>query len=369
MRWTILLLIGVLILLSGCAEEKREVKIGVMIPETGLYSKSGAAMKNAAELAAKHAKEVFGVDVKLVFADCGDTPEKAKSAFTYLASQGVVAVVGAYSSPQSIVAADAAKDAGIVYLASVASTMALEKKVAEGNRYVFRNSYNTTYWGVLAAEFLKIVGAKSYYFVGYDPLRTFNSGMLETIRSRTNAELAGVTYYKSPSVAPDDYKSVAAKVAKLSVDVVILGDPGPTSVSFVREYAKNGGKAIVYSVGGVLALPHVLKRLNIDNIAFQAAALEEVEKTELTKRYFEDYRKTYGEEANNYAGILTYDAVLIIAQAAKKGELIENLEKGSFVGAAGVYSFNENHQAAWGSEKLKGTIGIYRNGSIEVLYP
>ncbi len=55
-----------------------------------------------------------------------------------------------------MVVADAAGESKVVYLVSVASTEVIENKVAEGNRYVFRTAYNTTYWGVLAGEFLNL---------------------------------------------------------------------------------------------------------------------------------------------------------------------------------------------------------------------
>lgn len=349
-------------------QPEEKIKVGVLIPETGLYSSAGVAMKNAAELAAEHAG-----NVELVFADCGDSPEKAKTALEYLVSQKVDAVVGAYSSPQAMVVADAAGENKVVYLVSVASTGVIEKKVTEGNRYVFRTAYNTTYWGVLAAEFLSLSKPDKYYFVGYDPLKTFNQGMLAKI-NELYGEPELEVYYKSPSVSPDDYKNVAKQIAERAGerDAIILGDPGGVSINFLKEYRANGGKGIIYSVGGALALPATLKKLNADYTAFQAAALEETEKTDLTAKYFADYKAKFGEDANNYAGLLTYDSIMILSQAFEKGgkeKLIETLESGSFKGAAGIYRFNENHQALWGSEELKGTIGEFVNGKVEVVYP
>lgn len=366
-------------ILAGCvqqAKQPQEVKIGVLVPKTGVFQSAGVAMENAAKLAEKHVKEMNlagDYRVTLVIADAGSTPEEATSAFLQLAQQDVVAVVGAYSSPQAIAVAKAAEEAGVVYIASVASTPQLEEMVRQGSIHIFRNAYNTTYWGILAAEFLKVSGAEHYYFVGYDPLKTFNQGMLKVIEKRSNLEKLGEIYYTTPKVNPDDVK-LKAKQAASAVgerDVLILGDPGRLSINFVKEYRANGGKGILYSVGGTLALPAILGKIKADYTAFQAAALENTEKTEFTKKYFEDYRKIYGEEANNYAGLLTYDAILIVAQALEKGgkdNLIETLETGSFKGAAGIYRFNENHQALWGSDELQGIIGEYVGG-IKVVYP
>ncbi|RLI79528.1 branched-chain amino acid ABC transporter substrate-binding protein [Archaeoglobales archaeon] len=385
----VLLIVSLLIL--GCVQQKptttptptstvtptqpKETKIGVLIPKTGKFSNAGVYMENAAKLAEKHIKELDiakDYSIKLVFADCGDDPNTAKSAFLNLANQGVVAVVGAYTSPQAVACADAASQTKVVYIASVASTGQLEQKVKDGNKYVFRNAYNTTYWGVLAAKFLKISNAEAYYFQGFSPLKTFNQGMLNAIKQQVNLTLKGEEYY-NPKVNPKDVEDSAVKAANVvgEKDVLILGDPGSLSIKFLKVYRQNGGKGIVYSVGGTLALPQVLASISDSNYtAFQAAVLKETEKTEYTSKYFNDYKALYGEEANNYAGVLTYDAILILAQALEKGDtdLIKALEESEFTGACGIYKFNELHQAEWGSEKLKGIIGEWV-GKVEVIYP
>lgn len=372
MRPIIFLFLLIILLFSGCAEREEVVRVGVLIPETGSFATAGKAMKRAAELAAEHVKET-NLDgeykIELVFADCGSTPEEAKSAFVQLAAKGVKIIVGTYSSPQAIAAADAAMETKIPFIATVASTMQLEEKVAEGNRFVFRIAYNSTYWGELAREFLILANPENYCFVGYEPLKTFNSEMLRVIEKSGYEKICEI-YYKSPKIAPESVKEVAREVAAKAGErtVVILGDPGPSSITFLKEYRASGGRGIVYSVGGTLAMVSLLENIKANYTAFQAAALEKTAKTEFTKKYFEDYARKYGEEANNYAGILTYDSILIVAQAvAKGGDIVEVLETGSFKGAAGIYTF-VNHTANWGSENLKGVIAEFV-GEVKVLYP
>jgi branched-chain amino acid transport system substrate-binding protein len=364
--------------------QKIKVKIGVLVPKTGKFQTAGVVMENAAKLAKKHVEENGKVEIELEFADCGDSAEKTKAAFLDLANRGVIAIVGAYSSPQAIAAADAALETKTPYIISVASTGLIEKKVSEGNVYVFRNAYNTTYWGKLASEFLSLSNAEAYYFQGFQPLSTFNKGMLNVIQQNTYLKLIDEVYY-NPSVDPKDVQNKARDAAQKvgDKDVLILGDPGSLSVAFLKAYRGNGGKGIVYSVGGVLALPQTLKGLDstADYTAFQAAALEKIPSTEYTKNYFDGYRKEYGEEANNYAGVLTYDAILILGQALEKLEnvkpadekmrtsLIKELEKSEFKGACGIYKFNAKHQAKWGSDKLEGKIAEWVNGEALVLYP
>ena len=229
-----------------------EIKIGVLVPKTGEFSSGGVVMENAAKLAEKHAKEM-GYNIKVIIRDCGDKPETTKVAFLELVRENVSAIVGTYSSPQALIAADIANETKVVFIASVAAAD-LESKVKAGNKYVFRNAYNTSYWGILAAEFLKVTNASNYYLVGYEPLKTFNMGIFSIIKKLSNAKLIGESWIKSPSVSPEDYKRVAQELANKNIEVIILGDPGPTSVSFVREYRMAGGNATIYSVGGTLAL-------------------------------------------------------------------------------------------------------------------
>ncbi len=371
----ILLAVLAIAMIFGCVQqEKKTLTIGVIVPESGIFSTAGKAMKNAAMLAEEHvnALGLSKYKVKVIFADGGSTPEKAKAAFMELASKADI-IVGAYSSDQAVVCAEAAKETKKIYIVSVASTKQIEKMVADGNKYVFRNSYNTSYWGLLAAEFLRVSKAEGYYFVGYDPLKTFNEGMLKEIENANVSKKIGEVYYLSTKVSPNDFAVKAENVAKVigDRDVLILGDPGGTAIGFVKAYRKAGGKGIIYSVGGVLALPHILKKINVSYIAFQAAALNNTQKTDLTKKYFEDYKKKFGEDANNFAGILTYDAVLIASQAwaGDTEKTISELEKGEFKGAAGIYKFDGKHQALWGNKDLKGVIGEFVNGKIEVVYP
>jgi branched-chain amino acid transport system substrate-binding protein len=333
-------------------------------------------MENAVKLAEKHAEEKYNVDIELEFADCGDSAEKTKSAFLELVNKGVDVVIGAYSSTQAISAGETANQTSKLYIATVASTERIEKMVLEGNRYVFRNAYNTTYWGELAGIFLKMSNADGYYFQGYQPLSTFNQGMLEVIKRKTGTEPKEVSFY-NPSADPKDVSNKAIEAVEKvgNRDVLILGDPGPLAVSYLKEYRQNGGRGIIYSVGGVLALPQTLQSLGeiANYTAFQSASLENIRTTEFTEKYFSDYRKEYGENANNYAGVLTYDAVLILAQAVEKSgkstdNLIKELEQGEFEGACGIYKFNSAHQAMWGSEELKGKIAEWV-GKIIVLYP
>src|SRR6185503_969107 len=68
------------------AQAPAEVKVGLIVPLSGIYTRPGQVMKMGAEMGIEHInaqggiKALGGAKRKLVVIDCGDTTEKAKNA-------------------------------------------------------------------------------------------------------------------------------------------------------------------------------------------------------------------------------------------------------------------------------------------------
>src|SRR3712207_9377731 len=68
------------------AQNSAEIKVGLIVPLSGLYARPGSVMRMGAEVgvddvnAAGGIKALGGAKLKLVLIDCGDTVEKAKNA-------------------------------------------------------------------------------------------------------------------------------------------------------------------------------------------------------------------------------------------------------------------------------------------------
>src|ERR1700691_277592 len=94
--------------LSGvaCAQTPAEVKVGLIVPMSGIYTRPGQVMRMGAEMGIEHIndkggiKSLGGAKLKLVVIDCGDTTEKAKNAAQRMVAQeaDLVAATGSYLS-------------------------------------------------------------------------------------------------------------------------------------------------------------------------------------------------------------------------------------------------------------------------------
>src|SRR5262245_44083156 len=86
------------------AQQPSEVKVGLLVPISGMYARPGAVMRQGAEMAIDHInaqggiKALGGAKMKLILLDSGDSTEKAKNAAQRMVAQesDMVAASGAY---------------------------------------------------------------------------------------------------------------------------------------------------------------------------------------------------------------------------------------------------------------------------------
>src|ERR1700752_5430612 len=88
------------------AQQPAEVKVGLIVPLSGIYTRPGQVMNMGPEMGIEHInaqggiKALGGAKLKLVVIDCGDTTEKAKNAAQRMVAQepDLVAATGSYLS-------------------------------------------------------------------------------------------------------------------------------------------------------------------------------------------------------------------------------------------------------------------------------
>src|ERR1700690_3779946 len=121
-----------------------DVKIGLIVPLSGLYARPGAVMRMGAEMGVDHVngaggvKALGGAKLKLVVIDCGDTTEKAKNAAQRMVAQETDLVVasGAYLSSFTLAVTEVTERAQLPVLTLSYSDLITER----GFKYVFQTS-------------------------------------------------------------------------------------------------------------------------------------------------------------------------------------------------------------------------------------
>ncbi len=126
------------------AQQPAEVKVGLLVPISGLYARPGTVMREGAEMAVDHinaqggVKSLGGAKLKLVVLDCGDTTEKAKNAAQRMVAQepDLVAASAAYLSSFTLAVTEVTERANLPVLTLSYSDLITDR----GFKYVFQTS-------------------------------------------------------------------------------------------------------------------------------------------------------------------------------------------------------------------------------------
>src|SRR5215469_7847274 len=132
------------LLTAARAQQPSEVKIGLIVPLSGIYTRPGQVMRMGAEMGIEHInakggiKALGGAKLKLVVIDCGDTTEKAKNAAQRMVAQetDLVAASGAYLSSFTLAVTEVTERANLPVLTLSYSDLITDR----GFKYVFQTA-------------------------------------------------------------------------------------------------------------------------------------------------------------------------------------------------------------------------------------
>ena len=126
------------------AQQPAEVKVGLIVPLSGIYTRPGQVMRMGAEMGIEHInaqggiKALGGAKLKLVVIDCGDTTEKAKNAAQRMVAQetDLVAATGAYLSSFTLAVTEVTERAQLPVLTLSYSDLLTER----GFKFIFQTA-------------------------------------------------------------------------------------------------------------------------------------------------------------------------------------------------------------------------------------
>jgi branched-chain amino acid transport system substrate-binding protein len=126
------------------AQQPGDIKVGLLVPISGLYARFGTEMREGAEMAVDHinaqggVKALGGAKLKLVVLDCGDTTEKAKNAAQRMVAQepDLVAASAAYLSSFTLAVTEVTERANLPVLTLSYSDLITDR----GFKYVFQTA-------------------------------------------------------------------------------------------------------------------------------------------------------------------------------------------------------------------------------------
>lgn len=148
------------------AQLPKEVKVGLIVPLSGIYTRPGQVMRMGAEMGIAHinaqggVKALGGAKLKLVVIDCGDTTEKAKNAAQRMVANEteLVAATGAYLSSFTLAVTEVTERAKLPVLTLSYSDLLTER----GFKYIFQTAAPASVQSAIGLpELMKLAEAAS----------------------------------------------------------------------------------------------------------------------------------------------------------------------------------------------------------------
>jgi branched-chain amino acid transport system substrate-binding protein len=258
------------------AQSPAEVKVGLLVPLSGLYARPGAVMKMGAEMAIDHinkaggVKALGGAKLKLVVLDSGDTVEKAKNAAQRMVAQetDLVAASGAYLSSFTLAATEVTERAQLPMLTLSYSDLITDR----GFKYVFQTSATAASQARQALPLLmKLAQSASGKLPKTVAIITDNTGasvasakpMREGLLKEVGLELVMDETFTPPlsDATPLVQKVRAAKPDLLFFLPTVISD-AKLVLEKMNEFGLSQGRIPTISFGIAIAEPDILQTIN-----------------------------------------------------------------------------------------------------------
>ncbi|MQA24490.1 MAG: ABC transporter substrate-binding protein [Micromonosporaceae bacterium] len=325
------------------------VKIGLLLPDAGVYKGLGDDQRNGWKLfLEQNGGKLGGREVKVVTADEGEEPDTAKAGAEKLLKQERCQAVCGVISSGSLVAIQEMFTAAKVPLIS---TNASPTQV-QGKEYGWRTSFVNDHPSVAFGEYLaKNVGGPislivADYAAGHDHIKA-----LDTSFKPAGGELAGKPILAPFPIGGRSFQPYLQQIEKQKPKAVYCFFAGADAVKFVKEYKKFGlaDKYQLYAPGwltegGVLAAQGeaavgILNSLNYSTDLDNAA----------NQKFVSAFTKAYDQPPTAFS-VAAYDAGLVLDRAiAAAGEkaTAEAIERqlgklGEIDSPRGAWKFGQN---------------------------
>ena len=343
-RWFLRLLLSCALLPAALAmlgmwahaQNPSEVKVGLLVPLSGIYARPGAVMRMGAEMAIEHinaqggVKALGGAKLKLVLLDSGDTTEKAKNAAQRMVAQepDLVAATGSYLSSFTLAVTEVTERANLPMLTLSYSDLITSR----GFKYIFQTSATA---GSQAEQSLPVIVKIAEDATGTKPktvaIITDNTAAsissVKPMKERLLKEL-GIELVVDETFTPPlaDATPLVQKVRASRPDLLFFL---PTVISDAKlvlekmnEFGMGQGKVPVISFGIAIAEPDMLKTMTPELLQGVMSAVGSWG-SKGHEALMAELKQKYNEPWMTQNAISTYADMWVIKEALEKAGKVD----------------------------------------------
>ncbi len=310
--------VAALALCAGRAAAQDTVKIGLVLPMTGVLGPAGQETAAGAKLyMAQHGDSVAGKKIEVIIRDDASVPDNGKRIAQEMVVNDHVAILGAGTTPTAMSMAPIATDSKTPTVVMISGTSV----VTERSPYYVRTSFTLGQQAGIIADWAIKTGSKKAVSVLTDWAPGAEAGKaFEQHFTQGGGQL--LETIKVP-LQNADFAPFLQHARDLQPDTLFVFVPAGQAGTFARQFAERGlDKSGIKVIGpGDIVDDNDLPAsgdslLGIVTAGFYSAA----HPSAMNKQYVADYAKATGGKRANFISVGGYDGMhLIYAALAKTG--------------------------------------------------
>lgn len=306
------------------AVQPDEIRIGIVLPATGKFAKSGALQRRGYEMALLKINASGGLNghkLELVYKDDEGKPESATSAGEALAADTqVLAIVGSYSSGCTIPLASIAAKHRIPLLVCNASEEVITK---QNNQWVFRSNATSATYASTILDMARTVGNISMVSILYVK-SSWGAGIFKRAMAYCEGHGIKVVYSAGYESKELDFSSFLTKAKAASPDALLMFSYEVDAVALMRTARQLRFKPKMFLGGGAgFAVPSFITDIgDTAEYVFSVAQWSPDVNWPGARKFNEEYRHKYGVDAE-YHPAAAYAALTVIADALRRAPSVD----------------------------------------------
>jgi branched-chain amino acid transport system substrate-binding protein len=322
------------------------VKIGVILPYSGVYAKLGESITKGMELYLEEINwEVEGKKIELIKEDTEANPQTALRKVRKLIEQDKVQFL---SGPVSTAVAYAIRDDvdknKIPLIVSNAGGDDLTR--SKKSDYIWRVSFNSWQIGTAMGQWAYDNVSKEVYVTAAD--YAFGHEISESFKAAFTAKGGKIIGEVYPPLGSNDYSSYLTQIKSANPKAVYSFFAGSDAVRFVKQYEEYGLKGNIPLLGsGWLTAENIRPALAQSPVGIKAAMYWDYHlDSDQNKTFVEAYEKKYNERPSADA-VSGYDSARVIVEALTKTKgdtnsenIVKALKEVEFVSPRGPIKFD-----------------------------
>ena len=303
------------LVLSHLSLAQDEVRIGVIIPDTGEKAIYGETARRGLLIAVRERPIILGKRVKLMFCDNkSDKVESANCTQRLIQKEKVIALIGPLSSSDTLSAGPIAEKAGITLI----SPWATNPIVTQNKTHVFRACFVDTFQGIVAAKFARDVLKADTAAVMTNISEDYSVGLANFFKENFT-KLGGKILTTIPYLTGDqEFTAQLTSIKKLKPDIIYNPGYVVEDVLIARQ-AKELGIDIPFLSGDAAEAEELIKNGgdSVQGWYLTTHYAEEGVTTYRGKRFIKLYRDKYKEKPDSVSA-LSYDSYNMLLDATER---------------------------------------------------